>query len=118
MPTVRGMDLKSYDLRGAETKAVAFVTSDRGGCYRRARPVKVEAVGFPEWARSKRAAVAADEQDRRAALWRLIGDDFPADVFDTAAAAEWLTALGDERDPDDLALLGERVWTLVPPFNL
>jgi len=65
-----------------------------------------------------RAAVVANEQDRRAALWCLVGDDFLAESFGPAAAAEWLAALGDERDPEDLRLLGERVWTLTRLFNL
>ena len=118
IPTVKGMELASYDPRGAETMALAFATSDRGGCHRRARPVEVEAVTAPEWSPAERAAVVADEQNRRAALWCLIGDDFLADVFGPTAAAEWLTALGDERAPNDLAALGERVWTLVRLFNL
>ena len=118
IPTVKGMELGSYDPRGAETMALAFATSDRGGCHRRARPVEAEAVAAPEWTPEEQAATVADEQDRRAALWCLVGDDFLADVFGPTAAAEWLTALGDGRDPDDLADLGERVWTLVRLFNL
>ena len=118
IPTVKGMELGSYDPRGAETMALAFATSDRGGCHRRARPVEAEAVAAPEWTPEEQAATVADEQDRRAALWCLVGDDFLADVFGPVAAAEWLTALGDERDPDDLAALGARVWTLVRLFNL
>ncbi|QAU13978.1 aldehyde ferredoxin oxidoreductase [Halorubrum sp. BOL3-1] len=118
IPTVKGMDLGSYDPRGAETMGLAFATSDRGGCHRRARPVEVEAVADPRWTPEQRAAVVADEQDRRAALWCLVADDFLADVFGPEAGIEWFAALGDERDPDDIRLLGERVWTLVRLFNL
>jgi len=98
--------------------ALAFATGDRGGCHRRARPVETEAVVDPGWTPDERAAVVANEQDRRAALWCLVGDDFLAESFGPAAAAEWLAALGDERDPEDLRLLGERVWTLTRLFNL
>jgi aldehyde:ferredoxin oxidoreductase len=112
------MELASYDPRGAATMALAFATGDRGGCHRRARPVETEAVADPGWSPAERAAVVADEQDRRAALWCLVGDDFLAESFGSAAAAEWFAALGDERDPDDLRLLGERVWTLTRLFNL
>ncbi|WP_144921280.1 aldehyde ferredoxin oxidoreductase family protein [Halorubrum salsamenti] len=118
VPTVKGMELASYDPRGAATMALAFATGDRGGCHRRARPVETEAVADPGWSPAERAAVVADEQDRRAALWCLVGDDFLAESFGSAAAAEWFAALGDERDPDDLRLLGERVWTLTRLFNL
>ncbi|MFO8115034.1 MAG: aldehyde ferredoxin oxidoreductase C-terminal domain-containing protein [Halorubrum sp.] len=118
VPTVKGMELGSYDPRGAETMALAFATSDRGGCHRRARPVEAEAVAAPRWSPAERAAAVADEQDRRAAVWCLVADDFLADVFGPATAAEWFAALGDERDPEDLRLLGERTWTLARLFNL
>ncbi|WP_268762296.1 aldehyde ferredoxin oxidoreductase C-terminal domain-containing protein [Halorubrum saccharovorum] len=118
VPTVKGMELASYDPRGAATMALAFATGDRGGCHRRAgrsRPRRWPTRGGTP---PTRAAVVADEQDRRAGLWCLVGDDFLAESFGAAAAAEWLAALGDERDPDDLRLLGERVWTLTRLFNL
>ena len=118
VPTVKGMELASYDPRGAETMALAFATSDRGGCHRRARPVETEAVAAPGWTPTERAAVVAEEQDRRAALWCLVADDFLADAFGPETAAEWFAALGDERDPEDLRPLGERVWTLARLFNL
>ncbi|WP_435075708.1 aldehyde ferredoxin oxidoreductase family protein [Halorubrum sp. HHNYT27] len=118
IPTVKGMELGSYDPRGAETMALAFATSDRGGCHRRARPVETEAVAAPEWSPAERAAAVADEQDRRAAVWCLVADDFLADVFEPATAGEWFAALGDARDPEDLRLLGERTWTLTRLFNL
>ena len=118
IPTVKGMELGSYDPRGAETMALAFATSDRGGCHRRARPVETEAVAPTERSPAERAAAVADEQDRRAAVWCLVADDFLADVFEPATAAEWFAALGDARDPEDLRLLGERTWTLTRLFNL
>jgi len=118
VPTVKGLELASYDPRGAATMALAFATGDRGGCHRRARPVETEAVADPRWTPTERAAVVADEQDRRAALWCLVGDDFLAESFGPDAAAEWLAALGDERDPADLRALGERVWTLTRLYNL
>ena len=118
VPTVKGMELGSYDPRGAETMALAFATSDRGGCHRRARPVETEAVAATGRSPTERAAAVADEQDRRAAVWCLVADDFLADVFGPATAAEWFAALGDERDPEDLRLLGERTWTLTRLFNV
>jgi len=63
------------------TMALAFATGDRGGCHRRARPVETEAVADPGWTPEERAAVVANEQNRRAALWCLVGDDFLAESF-------------------------------------
>ena len=118
VPTVKRMELSSYDPRGAVSMALAYATSDRGACHRRARPVEADAVGSRSRDLDDVAAAVAAEQDRRAALWCLVADDFLEDVFDPAVAAEWLAARGDERDPADLAALGERVWTLTRLYNV
>ncbi|MFC5278601.1 aldehyde ferredoxin oxidoreductase family protein [Halorubrum rubrum] len=118
IPTVKGMELSSYDPRGATSMALAYATSDRGACHRRARPVEVDAMAPRSREPEEVAAAVAAEQDRRAALWCLIGDDFLEDVFDPAVAAEWLAARGYDHDPADLAALGERVWTLTRLYNV
>ena len=117
IPTIKGMELSSYDPRGAETMALAYATSDRGGCHRRARPVETEAIAETGWTPEQQAAVVADEQDRRALLWSLIADDFLEEVFRDDAGAEWLRAVG--YDPgEELADVGKRIWTLIRLFNL
>jgi aldehyde:ferredoxin oxidoreductase len=118
IPTVKGMELSSYDPRGATSMALAYATSDRGACHRRARPVEVDAMAPRSRDAEEVAAAVAAEQDRRAALWCLVGDDFLEDVFDPAVAAEWLAARGYDHDPADLAGLGERVWTLTRLYNV
>ena len=118
IPTVKSMELSSYDPRGAETMALAYATSDRGGCHRRARPVEIEAITDTGWSPERQAAVVADEQDRRAILWSLIADDFLEEVLRGDAGAEWLAAAGYELSSEQLAETGERIWTLVRLFNL
>ena len=118
IPTVKGMELSSYDPRGAETMALAYATSDRGGCHRRARPVETEAIADTGWAPERQAAVVANEQDRRALLWSLIADDFLEEVFRADSGAEWLAAAGYDRSSEQLEETGERIWTLVRLFNL
>ncbi len=118
IPTVKGMELSSYDPRGAETMALAYATSDRGGCHRRARPVEIEAITETGWTPKQQAAVVAEEQNRRALLWSLIADDFLEEVFRADVGAEWLSAVGYDRTGEDLAATGERIWTLVRLFNL
>ncbi|MFA9426059.1 aldehyde ferredoxin oxidoreductase family protein [Natronorubrum sp. A-ect3] len=117
IPTVKGMELSSYDPRGAETMALAYATSDRGGCHRRARPVELEAVGDAPDRDSRVDAVIA-EQNRRAVLWSLIVDDFLAEVFETDHGAEWLAAVGYDLESAALEQVGERIWTLVRLFNV
>ncbi len=118
IPTVKGMELSSYDPRRAETMALAYATSDRGGCHRRARPVEFEAVAGARRSPDERVAAVVDEQNRRALLWCLIADDFLEEVFRADRGAEWLAAVGYDHDPDSLARVGERVWTLVRLFNV
>ena len=118
IPTVKGMELSSYDPRGATSMALAYATSDRGACHRRARPVEVDAMAPERRDPGEIAAAVAAEQDRRAALWCLIGDDFLDSVFDLTVVAEWLAARGYDHTPADVERLGERVWTLVRLYNV
>ncbi|WP_247001156.1 aldehyde ferredoxin oxidoreductase family protein [Halosolutus gelatinilyticus] len=117
IPTVKGMDLSSYDPRGAETMALAYATSDRGACHRRARPVESEAVGRGWPTDRARVAAVVGEQNRRAVRWSLIADDFVGEALDDLGA-EWLAAVGREYDREALATVGERIWTLVRLFNV
>lgn len=114
VPTVKAMELPAYDPRGAESMALAYATSDRGACHRRAIPVEREV--FENWSPERAARVVAKEQDQRSILWSLIVDDFVGDVFEDLGA-EWLDAVGLDTD-DDLQTIGERIWTLTRLFNV
>ncbi|MFB6177562.1 MAG: aldehyde ferredoxin oxidoreductase C-terminal domain-containing protein, partial [Halobaculum sp.] len=114
VPTVKSMELPSYDPRGAESMALAYATSDRGACHRRARPV--ERAVFDEWSVERIVDAVVTEQDQRAVLWSLIVDDFVGDVFDDLGR-EWLDAVG-LNTVGDLATVGERIWTLTRLFNV
>jgi aldehyde:ferredoxin oxidoreductase len=119
VPTVKSMELPSYDPRGAAGMALAYATSDRGGCHRRARPVEREAFARDEWTDADRVATVIGAQNVRSALWSLVVDDFAGETMWGDLGAEWLTALGlDGYDRESLATLGERVWTLVRLFNV
>jgi aldehyde:ferredoxin oxidoreductase len=114
VPTVKGMETPAYDPRGAESMALAYATSDRGACHRRAMPVEREV--FEDWSSDRIARVVAAEQDRRSVLWSLVVDDFVGDVFEDLGA-EWLDAVGLETE-GDLRTVGERIWTLTRLFNV
>ncbi|WP_331235245.1 aldehyde ferredoxin oxidoreductase family protein [Natronorarus salvus] len=118
IPTVKGMELSSYDPRRTETMALAYATSDRGGCHRRARPVEVEAVSGETRSPEERVGAVIAEQNRRALLWSLIADDFLEETFRGERCVEWLSAVGHDHDAEELALVGERIWTLVRLFNV
>ncbi|MFB6103037.1 MAG: aldehyde ferredoxin oxidoreductase family protein [Haloplanus sp.] len=117
VPTVKSMELPAYDPRGAVGMALAYATSDRGGCHRRARPVEREAFARDEWTAADRVATVIGAQNVRSTLWSLVVDDFAGETMWEDLGTEWLRAVGLDYDRESLATLGERVWTLVRLFN-
>ena len=118
VPTVKGMALPAYDPRGAVGMALAYATSDRGACHRRALPVETEALSGEAWTAADTARLVAHEQDVRSLLWSLVADDFVGRSLRETLGAEWLRAAGVDFTPEELLRTGERIWTLTRLFNL
>ncbi|AFZ74063.1 aldehyde ferredoxin oxidoreductase family protein [Natronobacterium gregoryi] len=122
IPTVKSMELPAYDPRGAAGMALAYATSDRGGCHRRARPIEAEV--FEAWDRDERITAVKTAQDVRSVLWSLVADDFAGETMWHDCGATFLEALDEASDlsyPTDALRLyrtGERIWTLVRLFNV
>lgn len=122
IPTVKSMELPAYDPRAAAGMALAYATSDRGGCHRRARPIEEEV--FDAWDQEKRVSAVITAQDTRSVLWSLVADDFAGETMWGDCGAAFLAALADHtgfdypRDPPALRETGERIWTLVRLFNV
>jgi aldehyde:ferredoxin oxidoreductase len=116
IPTVKSMELPAYDPRAAVGMALAYATSDRGGCHRRARPIEWEAFA-EDAATSERVAAVVAAQNTRSALWSFVADDFAGEPLWDDFGAEWFDALGYDHGPADLRRVGERVWNLVRLFN-
>lgn len=112
VPASKALSLPGYDPRAAAAMALAYATSDRGGCHRRARPVEQE-VFDAEWTPAEAANVVIAEQDTRALTWSLIADDFVGEAIDVG---EWLDAV--DAPYGDLDRTGERIWNLVRLFNV
>jgi aldehyde:ferredoxin oxidoreductase len=117
IPTVKGMELPNYDPRGAQSMALAYATSDRGACHRRARPVETEVFADEPWDAETAAQTVIETQNSRSVLWSLVVDDFVGAVF-TDLGAEWFSAVGLDYSPEELRQTGERIWTLTRLFNL
>lgn len=115
VPTVKSMELPAYDPRGAQSMALAYATSDRGACHRRARPIERE-VFDRNWGADRTAEVVVREQDQRSILWSLIADDFFGAALDDLGR-EWLDAIGLET-AGELATIGERIWNVTRLFNV
>lgn len=118
IPTVKGMELPSYDPRRAPGMALAYATSDRGACHRRARPIETEVFDPSLDEPRRRAREVAAEQDFRSVLWSLIADDFTGEVFAGDYGAEYLSAVGLDLTTGDLRRAGERIWNLSRLFNV
>lgn len=117
IPTVKSMAVPSYDPRGAVAMALAYATSDRGGCHRRARPVEREAFARDEWSTADRVRAVITAQNTRSVLWSLVADDFAGETLWDDFGREWLAASGREYTRDELHDTGRRIWTLVRLFN-
>ncbi|MGB9955273.1 aldehyde ferredoxin oxidoreductase family protein [Haloferax prahovense] len=115
IPTVKSMELPAYDPRGAQSMALAYATSDRGACHRRARPIEREAFDG-DWGADRTAAEVIREQNRRSMLWSLIADDFFGDAL-ADLGREWLESVGLET-VGGLATIGERIWNVTRLFNV
>lgn len=122
LPTVKAMELPAYDPRAIEGMALAYATSDRGGCHRRARPIEKEV--FEEWDRSERIGAVKTAQDIRSVLWSFVVDDFAGETLWHDCGAAFFELLNERSDvayPADktsLCRTGERIWTLTRLFNV
>jgi aldehyde:ferredoxin oxidoreductase len=66
---VKGMELPGYDPRGMTGMALAYATSDRGGCHLRAWTIYEEVMGgLNRYGLSGKAALVAARQNRKAVM--------------------------------------------------
>lgn len=118
VPTVKSMELPAYDPRGAGAMALAYATSDRGACHRRARPVEQEVFAGRDWDAADRVEAVLVAQNTRSVLWSLIVDDFVGEALWDDLGAEWLATVGYDLSSSELRTAGERIWTLTRLFNV
>lgn len=113
---VKGMELPGYEPRASWGMALAYATSDRGGCHQRAWTTRAEIEGVLErFSTEGVAKFVKDVQDERAAAFSLIVCDFiplhnPWDAVSVATGMEFNEA--------DYIRAGERIWNLVRIFNI
>jgi len=117
IPTVKSMALPGFDPRQTVGMALAFATSDRGACHRRARPLEREPLAGAAWSMQDRVRAVVGEQNARSVLWSLVVDDFVGETLWDDLGAEWLAALEYDHDVETLVDTGERIWNLVRLFN-
>ncbi len=112
---VKGQEFPGYDPRAMKGMALAYATSNRGGCHMRARPVVsdlggVTTEGKVELVKTTQDFVAAFDS---AGLCIFSSGMFPPEHFaamiDAACAGDWTL--------ERLYETGERIWNLERQFN-
>jgi aldehyde:ferredoxin oxidoreductase len=120
---VKGLEMPAYDPRGAQGQALGFATSNRGACHLRSYMIAPEVLGVPKMVERRRpegkAGLTIVQQNANAAMDSLSLCRFLNFALGDEYYARALTAVtGVHFEPQDLQIIGERIWTLERLFNL
>ncbi|HSW11080.1 MAG TPA: aldehyde ferredoxin oxidoreductase family protein [Bacillota bacterium] len=115
---VKGLEVPGYDPRGAWGMGLAYATSDRGACHMRAWPVADEAYGpVDPFTIEGKAELVIRGQHYNAAKFSLIVCDFWA-IAPSRLAELATVCVGRKITPEELDLVGERIYNLTRLFNV
>jgi aldehyde:ferredoxin oxidoreductase len=120
--SVKKLELPAYDPRGAYGMALAYVTSNRGGCHLRAYPVSHEILRKPvatdRFSFEGKARMIKIAEDLNAVVDSLTACKF---VFFAAGLEEYAKAVnavtGRHYNVQSLLKIGERIWDLERTMN-
>lgn len=120
--SVKGLELPAYDPRGAYGMALAYATSNRGGCHLRAYPISHEILRKPvatdRFSFEGKARIIKIAEDLNAVVDSLTACKF---VFFAAGLEEYSRALnavtGGSHNVQTLLKIGERIWNLERRLN-
>lgn len=121
--SVKKQELPAYDPRAIQGQALAYATSNRGGCHVRAYLISPEVLGLPEpldrFTTEGKATWVKIFQDLTAwidSAGLCLFTSFALGAADYAAMFEKVT--GVEYDATELLLAGERIYNIERLFNL
>jgi aldehyde:ferredoxin oxidoreductase len=120
--SVKKLELPAYDPRGAYGMALAYTTSNRGGCHLRAYPVSHEILRKPvatdRFSFEGKARMIKIAEDLNAVVDSLTACKF---VFFAAGLEEYAKAVnavtGKDYNVQSLLRIGERIWDLERTMN-
>ncbi len=120
--SVKGLELPAYDPRGAYGMALAYCTSNRGGCHLRAYPISHEILRKPvptdRFSFSGKARIIKIAEDTNAAVDSLVACKFSFFGATLEEYAELLSATtGIEYTPQLLKEIGERIYLTERFYN-
>jgi aldehyde:ferredoxin oxidoreductase len=121
--SVKSLEMPAYDPRGMKAQGLAYATSNRGGCHLRANMLGPEILGIPKmvdrFATLGKAGLLINLQHLNAVLDSLSVCKFTAFAMKEDYYARQLSAVwGEPVEPQELLLLGERIWNAERLFNL
>ncbi len=116
-------ELPAYDPRGAQGQALAFATSNRGGCHLRGFMIGMEILGAPKiidrFKTSGKADILVKLQNGSRVTDSLVTCKFQEYSLGFDHIARFLTATtGKEHTISKLDEIGERIWNLERLFNI
>lgn len=116
---VRGLELPAYDPRGIKGMALAYATSNRGGCHLRAYPVSAEILGVPKKldplaVTDEKAELVKWQQDYFAVIDSLVVCKFNTFADTPEDYVELLKkAMGwEDLTVEELLTIGERIYNV------
>jgi len=120
---VRGQELPAYDPRGAQGHALAYATSNRGGCHLRAYMISPEVLGVPSivdrFETKGKAALVKEFQDVFGVIDSMIVCKFSSFAVWDEDYANALTAVtGWDISKDEIHIIGERIYNAERAFNV
>ncbi len=120
--SVKSQELPAYDPRGAYGMALAYCTSNRGGCHLRAYPISHEILRKPvptdRFSFSGKARIITIAEDTNAAVDSLVACKFSFFGASLEEYAELLTATtGIEYSPQRLKEIGRRICLTERYYN-
>ncbi|BCG46118.1 Tungsten-containing aldehyde:ferredoxin oxidoreductase [Citrifermentans bremense] len=120
--SVKSLELPAYDPRGAYGMALAYVTSNRGGCHLRAYPISHEILRKPvptdRFSFSGKARIIKIAEDVNAAVDSLVACKFAFFGATLEEYGELLSAVtGVEYGPEQLKEIGERIYLTERFYN-
>lgn len=120
--SVKSLELPAYDPRGAYGMALAYCTSNRGGCHLRAYPISHEILRKPvptdRFSFSGKARIITIAEDTNAVVDSLVACTFSFLGATIEEYAELLSATtGMEYSPKTLKEIGERIYLTERFYN-
>ena len=123
---VKGLELPAWEVRSAVGMALAYATSDRGGCHRRSFPISSEISGkeinghkLERFSPEYKAALVKQQQDLSSVHYSLIVCGFCTGLIDKE---DFFTltnmATGFDFNNTEFWSIGERIWNLIRIYNV